>query len=442
MSQSSQSGRVVNLVAVSQGNVYVARPGDSTWITPANMSGATPPLNYTGIVYSTVLNQKLYFFDGTNEAYFDPADMTVRPWTASAGTMPRDSLNNKPRLGCTWRGCIVSAGLILEPQNWFVSAVDDATDYDYGDINNPGTQAIAGTNSPQGIVGDVVTSLCPFTDDVLIFFCDHSIYLMSGDPRQGGQLDLVTDTIGGTWGICWARDPYGTLYFMSNHMGLYSMRVGEQPVRLSRPIEQLLQPVDTGQKNIRLAWDDRYQGLRVFLTDLDGPVADTHYFWEGRTGSWVQQEFANNDHNPLCCVTYDGNRPDDRAVVFGSWDGYVRAFNPSATTDDGTTIASEVWIGPLVTKDLDELLCHNLQAVMGTSSGSVTYEVYVGASAEAALASTAVVSGTWTAGRNLTVPVRRSGHAIYVRITSTNQWAMEQIRMRIDTQGKVRRRGP
>ena len=67
--QYSQSGRVVTLVAVSQGNVFVVTPGATSWTPTINATGATPPLNYTGIVYSAPNNQKLFFADGINYAY-------------------------------------------------------------------------------------------------------------------------------------------------------------------------------------------------------------------------------------------------------------------------------------------------------------------------------------------------------------------------------------
>ncbi len=104
-------------------------------------------------------------------------------------------------------------------------------------------------------------------------------------------------------------------------------------------------------------------------------------------------------------------------------------------------ISSKVLIGPLLTKDFDEMLLKDLQAILGTGSGNVTWSVFVGATAEGALASVGTLPGTWSAGRNLLSLVRRSGHAIYLQITSTNQWAMESIRARIASLGKVRRRG-
>lgn len=439
--QQSNSGRVVTLVAVSQGNIFILNPGDTAWTSPTNSSSHTPPLNLTGVMQSASNNGKLYFADGSHYVYYDPATNTIHDWTANAGILPVDSDGNTPRLICTWRGRTVLSGLVADQQNWFMSAVGDPTDFDYSPVSPSPTDAIAGNNAPQGQIGDVVTSLCPYSDDTLIFFGDHTIYMMRGDPYAGGQIDLISDAIGGVWGMCWARDPYGTVYFVSNRTGIYSLVPGQQPQRISQAIEQLLLQIDTGANNFRLIWNDRFQGLHVFVTPIDAPAATTHFFWEQRTGAWWTDVFADKNFDPMCCVTFDGNDPSDRVPLIGSWDGYVRSIDPTATDDDGKAIASEVLIGPILTAKMDEMLVKDVQAALGVSSGSVTYNVYVGKTAEQAISSKPVKSGTWKAGRNFTNSVRRAGYAVYVGITATNQWAMETIKARVAGRGKVRSRG-
>lgn len=448
--QLSQSGRVVTVLTVQTGNVYVANAGATSWSSTTNNTGNTPPLIATGVVFSAVNNQKTWFADGTNWVYYDPLTNAVNTWTASSGTLPGvvDSLNT-PRLICTWRGRTVLAGLIDDPINWFMSAVGDPTDWNYaGQILSPGsltsttpTQAVAGENAPQGMIGDVVTGVFPYTDDLMYFFGDHSIWMMQGDPMLGGNLSLVSNAIGGVWGIPATMDPVGGIYFFSNRTGIFTMIPGSPPQRISQAIDSFLLGVDTGSNSIRLVWNDRYQGLQVFITPLAAPGSTTHLFWEQRTNGWTRDVFANTNMNPLTCCVFDGNDPGDRVVLIGSWDGYVRSIDPTATTDDGTAIDSEVWLGPLNTEMLDDMMLLAIQGVLGTSSGDVNYEVYVGQTAEEAFSSTPVLTGTFAAGRNLTQLVRRSAHAIYVRLTSTNAWAMEEVRLQVATLGKIRRRG-
>lgn len=441
--QASQSGRVVTLVAVSQGNVYVMNAGDTTWTEPTNSTGETPPLNLTGIVRSTCHNQIMYFADGVNRVKYTPATNILSLWTPTAGAFPEDASGNYPTLICTWRGRIVQSGIEDDPHNWFMTASDGPTDWNYGDPASPPTMAVAGNNAPQGLIGDVVTALLPYTDDMLFFGGDQQIWLMRGDPMAGGQLDCITRAVGMAYGDSWTMDPYGVVYFVSNEPAVYRMepRAGGLPQRISQGIDPELADINTGEYALHCQWSRREQELKVFITKTDEPEETTHWAWEQRTGAWFPDEFANKNHNPLVSCTFDGNEASDRVLLIGCWDGFVRAFDHDALNDDGYDIESEVWIGPLVTKDLDELMLKELQAVLGTGSGQVTFAIHLGATAEAARSSTSVYSGTWTAGRNPAEFLRRSNHAIFVKITSTKRWALEQIRACVKGHGKVRRRG-
>jgi hypothetical protein len=438
--QFSNSGRVVTVVAVSKGQVYFAPAGATGWTLAGNATGSNPPLNWSGVVFSAENQQKLWYADGVNWVYFDPTLSGVFKWQATAGVLPVDADNNTPKLICTWRGRTVLSGLLKDPQNWFMSAQGDPTDFNYAPLSVTPTQAIAGNNSPSGLVGDLITTLIPYTDDVLIFGGDHTIYMLRGDPMAGGQIDLISDSIGMAWGIPWCKDPYGNLYFFSNRCGIYTLVPGQQPQRISQPIEALVQNIDTGANSIRLIWDDRFQGLHVFVSPLVSPAATTHFFFEQRTGAWWTDVFSNPNLDPIAMCVFDGNLPNDRRVLVGSWDGFVRNFTDAAATDDGNVINSAVVLGPIVSAELDDFLLKDLQAVLGETSGSVNFAVYVGKSAEAALATSPVVSGVWNPSRNLNTPIRWSGHAVFVKITSTNQWALEQIRARFTGTGKVRRR--
>lgn len=440
------AGRLVTLIAVCQGNIYYANAGDETWTLGDNQTSplATPPLTFTGLVNSTTLNQKVWFADGTNWVTYNPRNNEITTWAADSGILPSDSEGNTPRLICTWRGRIVLSGLPLDPQNWFMSRQLVPTDFNYVPYFTDTVMAVAGNASPIGLVGDVVTTLIPFDDDTLVFGGDHTIWIMRGDPANGGQIDRVSDTIGMAWNNSWCKDPYGNIYFVSNRMGVYIMQPaqkGSVPQRVSQPIDQLLQDVNTGLQTINLIWNDRFQGLQIFISWTGQPAVSTHFFYETRTGAWWTDFFANVKHNPLVTCLFDGNSPTDRVPLIGSWDGYVRAIDPTAVKDDGWPIYSEVVLGPILTENLDDVLIKEVQAVLGQDSGEVTYEVLAASSAELALSSDPVATGSWKPGRNLSSYIRRAAHALYIRVRSTNSWALESIRCRLAAQGKVRMRG-
>jgi len=442
--QLSQSGRVVSLVTVVEGNVYRLNPGETVWTAAINGTSplATPPLNATGLIRSAANNQKLWFADGINSCVYNPNTNTVSTWAASAGSLPVDEEGNLPTLIENWRGRILSAGLLKDPQNLFGSRVGDPTNYDYFPLSPGANDAWAG-NLPDsfGLIGDDITAIIPYNDDLCVIGCDHEIHMLRGDPGAGGQVDLVTRAIGMAFGLPWCVDPAGTIYFFSNRTGVFSMQPGQPPQRISNGIENILQQIDTGASGVCMGWDDKFQGLHLFVSPLAAPGPSTNFYYDQRNKAWFEDEFADPNMNPLCCVTFDGNLPTDRVLLLGSWTGYVYAIDPTATDDDGVPINSEVVIGPLVSKNLDDIMLKNLQAVLGMQSGDVTYEILAGATAEEALASEPVDSGVFEASRNLSSQVRVAAHALYIRLRASAPWSLESIRCITSIQGKIRSRG-
>lgn len=440
--QSSQSGRVVHRIAIALGNLYSIQPGGTSWTVATNNASASPPVNESGIMQSSACVQKLFFADGVNWTYWDPDTNAMEDWEAQEGTLPIDSDNNKPRLICTWRGRILLSGLLLDGQAIFAAAVDDPFDWDYGRVPFGADMAWAFSSGEQGLVGDKVTGLIPYTDDLLIIGCNNSILVQQGDVTYGGKRSFITDKVGMAWGKAWCRDPQGNIFFMSNDMKVYVMGPSSRPQEVSQPVKQLLQNIDTGEMNIVAGYDNRTQAIHFFITPLAEPGPSRHMTLELRTMAWSELEFGNRQHDPLCCAEFEGNEPDDRGLFFGSWDGFVRRFDHEAEDDDGTPIESEVAIGPFLTPTLDEVHIPEIQGVMADDSGDVDYEVLTGDTAQEAIESeTAAAAGVFYAGRNYTDPVRVAAKAMYVKLMSTEKWAMESIRIVVGTQGGIRQRG-
>lgn len=440
--QQSNSGRLVLLIAVSQGNVYTCPAGENTWTVAGNLTGETPPLNATGLVYSASNNQLQFFADGINQVYYDPSDNNCKTWTPTAGTFPVDALNNKPRLICTWRGRTVVSGIIKDPTLICMTKISDPFNFDYAPpVPVPANAAWSGRVGQQGLIPEAVTALIPYTDDILIVGMNNQIAIFRGDPNAGGSIDNVTTSIGIAWGNAWCMDSNGIVYFFSNRCGVFQFIPGQQPQRISQPIDPLLNLIDTGLNTITLQWNERYQQLHVWVTLTLQPSVTTHYCWEQRSNAWWEDSFSNTQHNPICCVNFDGNQKSDRLSLIGSWDGYVRSVSSDAIDDDGTPISSEVWIGPVLTKFNDAVMIDEVQGVIAQGSSNVDYEVHLADTAEEALTSDPIATGTWVPGRNYTDTVRRTGYADYIRLTSSGQWALENIRMTVRTGGKVRQRG-
>ena len=439
-------------VAVAGGNVRKFDSGEWFDIADGTQPELPPLSRDVPVIYSAALNGKLYFADGFNIKYYDPQDPkphgTIKAWTTTDGNIPVDTRGRYPRLIESWRGRIVMSGLAGDPQDWFMSKIGDAHDWEYAPSVLSEATATSGSNAPAGRMPDIVTSMMPLTDDILVFGGDHEIWALSGDPMQGGRWDMMSNTIGMAWGRAWCKDGKGSFYFMGSKGGVYSGNIGDGLQKISAGlIDERLEDINLDQNVVNLVWNERNQGVHIFITPrtklLNSDSSTTeHLFFDRRTSSWWLDKFANKDHNPKVSLVIDGDSPGDRALLLGSWDGYVRQVDETATADDGTAINSHVYYGPIVSRgNMSGLRLEEMRATIAKNSSAVTYEVFRGDSAEDAYQNTsATISGSWSAGYNRSERRKARGRALYVKASNTSNsqsWAMEEVLCTFKETGKT-----
>jgi hypothetical protein len=76
-------------------------------------------------------------------------------------------------------------------------------------------------------------------------------------------------------------------------------------------------------------------------------VAAIHWFWDTFSEGWFKTQFATLPQDPVSVCVFDGDDPDDRVVLIGSDDGFVRYFDSSLATDDSTSMSAFVTLGPI-----------------------------------------------------------------------------------------------
>ena len=398
--------------------------------------GGSDPVRYAFFVDGRVY-AKLRLKKGS----YTTADYTE--WAASPGTLPIAS-TERARLIALWRNRVGLSGVAGEDQNWYMSAVSDPEDWDYAPATTVATQAVAGHNADAGELGDVITSIFPMNADYLFFGGDQSLWVMRGDPMCGGQLDRITDGIGVAWGDSMAKDPFGNLYWYGSDGGIYMLRAGVlfSPNKLSQNrIDADLRNVNLAQNRIRLKWNTREQGLHVFISPFTSGAA-SHYFWDQRTDSWWK-DVLPNAHGPLAVHMLDGDDPNDRVMIYGGHDGYIRQFDLGSDDDDGTAIDSYAFYTPVVLNDMQNAKLMRMTATPGGSSDRVDYEVRVGDDAEAAVSTTTgTTSGTWTvSGRQSDVRSRARGKVMSIKLgndTDDSEWSMERLSIEVQPVGRVR----
>ena len=369
---------------------------------------------------------------GRNIKSLDPDTGVLGALEESEGISPLNC-----HLLCSYRGRLVA----VFKNTWFMSRQNDPTDWDYGADDQDTARAVAGGVSEAADVPDPITAVIPHTDDYLLFACPGSLWMMRGDPAMGGQLDQLSDEIGIIGRTAWCKLPDGMLVFLSR-AGIYILPPGGNgyPVPFSdERVPQELLDVDAESNIVTMQYDANNQGVHLFITPTNG-TAGEHWWIDWRLkGLWPVSLPISTQ--PYSVLAYASDASEDRKILLGGGDGYLREFATTATTDDGTAFESYVQLGPFsMAPPPYEGMVTEISCVMDDDSADVSWELRVGQTGEAAVDSTtAKASGTWSGGWNrpTTPRVRGSAGSLYVE-GSGDPWAIEIVNLALMPVGRMR----
>jgi len=449
VSATATSGSVRTMQPVGICNNTFRKLADTSTAAATDTSTFSSILGWYGLA---VMNGEVFTADGINYNVFNPQDDEIKAYAATSN----GSIPPRCKLIAHWNERMVLARNADDAHNIFMSAKGDPYDWDFAPWTPLTTSAVAFNNQESlGPVAGIINTLIPYSDEMLIVGCDHEIWMLNGDPGAGGYLGLISDTTGMSFGDSWCKDPSGNLYFFGSKGGVYRMNpYGEAPVRISNSegpagtnIERRLAAINLTTYHVRLVWNWEDDGLMVMLLPFGaGAVVTTNFFWERRTGAWHEDTFGvagNTVRQPHSMAVLDGDDPDDRVVLFGCEDGFVRKWDRTATDDDGLNIASTVLMGPVLSSSADEreVKFKSLTAVLADDQSGCNYEVLVNDRADV-LPVSAQRSGSLQPGRNPTIRLRERGKAAYVRLQDAGpgRWALENIRLEGTPGGRERLR--
>lgn len=428
------SPRSFKTVAVSGTGIYTVASGGAP-------SLKSSPINASAQFVSCArLFGKVYLTDGISRGYpvYDPATDAVTTYQSQVGGSPP----LRCKLLSSWRQRLVFLRPESDPHMWHMTAAGNPLDNDlFPPVVTPAS-AIAG-NLPEraGLVPDIINAFVPYSDDIAIFGCDHSIYVLRGDPQSDGQFDRVSDTVGMAFGDSWAKDPAGFVYFFGAQGGVFQMAPNGAFQRLSLyRIERQLQDVDLSTYDMRLAWNYQDEGLHVFQTKkgVDATLVAA-WFWDKKNDCWSRDTWALSTVQPSCVFVHDGDAPGDRHVLIGCEDGYVRKLDREAQSDDGQVIGSAVTLGPYQLGGEYEMRISRLAAVLAETGEHVDFELSVSDNPETT--GTVVASGSFDPGRNPTVPCRARGSYVWVRLFNyavESRWSLERLAAQAAPSGRRR----
>ncbi len=371
------------LVAVCNGRFYYGYPG--TDIFEAG-NQTTAPLRSTITVSQCYLNLTVFAVDGLNIATLPLSTLDYTPYApaawvsgtsytdgqfvsysgnfyenilATSGTTPPSSdtthwqfAGTPPTncsLCCNWRGRFVLAGDSANPQNFYMARVGQPLDWNYS-ATDPAA-AVAGNLSESGQIGEPIIALIPYTDDYMLIGCTNSLWMLQGDPADGGTIVRVSSEMGLVSPYSWAVDPAGTLYFIARG-GLYSVRpiweFYQAPQLLSgETYDQYFQTIINDSNYVQMVWDVDAKYLHIFATPTNLTTQGTHLIFDQRNGGLWPQQYPIN-MGPVCSTRYTANSVNgERSVLFGGTDGYIRQWTLTALDDDGVNIPCYAVLGPV-----------------------------------------------------------------------------------------------
>ena len=376
----------------------------------------------------------------------DELEVTPAPTSEVAEGSIREA-NYACQHAALYRGRIVLWGLASDPHNWFMSAAGNPLDFDYFPSTTTQTQAVAGNNSDAGLLGDALVACIPISDDLMLMGGDHTLWVMRGDPAAGGVIDNVSYQTGISGPDAFALDPSGTIYFFGSGT-LWRMGAEistPEPMSQGR-LDKTFQDIDVAEHRVLLLWDSFRHGLHIYLTPSAQPsTAPIHYFWDQRTDSFWKDQYPAAT-GPTAVLLYDADDPNDKALLLGSWDSYIR-YPDEGDDDDGTVIVSYCWFTPLAGGDYINTRVYDTRVILGSGSDSVTFEIHAASTLEVLNASsTPVVSRLMVAGRNVPLTQKVNGNAINFRLSNSaadqaaaaKTWALESISTFVGQTGKHR----
>jgi hypothetical protein len=375
---------------------------------------------------------------------YDPAaqggDGDLAVWTATAGTVPT---------GCKIIGVYQDRVCLMgdpeAPGAWYMSRRGFPLDFNTGASDLDVARAIAGisTDSDAGGLALPITAFAPFSDDLAILGATSELWRLVGDPTLGGRLNNVSYKIGIVDRQAWCHDASGNLWFLS-YDGIYMLPRGSNtdPISLSREVMpgEMRGSINTETSSISLAYDLHFRGIHIFLTPKTAG-GGTHWWYDLATQGFWKAQFQN-DHEPLVAAYRDAILPNEAGLMLGGRDGFIRYFGNNFEDDDGSAISNFMDIGPIrLGNDVEVGMLMELRATLATSSGDVTWALFVAETAEAVTAAAVFDTGTWSADLNYSNRPQARGAAYILRVTGsgTAAWAMENVLAITELAGPVRK---
>lgn len=388
---------------------------------------------------------RLFWTDGNRYREYDPRTGTLSFYRSrTAGEIPL-----RGRYMARFVNRVFIGGFEDAPERLCASEAGDPYGWNF---DPPGeapltTAAYRSDLTATGDFPDLLTGLAPWKDDYLYALAGQNVFLIRGDPLQGGKFDQVTKGVGGAAGRAWCFTPDGRFWWITDQAELWVAVVGstgvDAQVASKRVSKRLRDAIDFSLCRPELQYDPRTREVRIWLFPVG--VGDTllrHFRFRLDSGAFWEDSYGTTAIQPTAALMVSADAPADRVLLLGSRDGYVREWDPAAPGDDGVRIDSKVLLAPLHEPAQGvEALVSGFEVLLSRSQGGARLELY--ATEEPDDLGISVGSASLLPGRN-TPSLRASGAylgALVTGETSVERWTLRRMAADVVATGMIRQRG-
>lgn len=320
------------------------------------------------------------------------------------------------------------------PQAFYMSRDGDPVDFDTTVVDDA-QAAYSGAVGTVGRVPDPIIDAMPWYRDYTFLACRSSLHLLIRNPRAGGSVEQISDTIGLSMPGAWCIGPGNELLFLSRD-GLYTTTttcMDCQPLPVSRgkvPVELI--DVSEQQVEVFMEYDVRDHGVHIYLTYKESREGVSHWWYDYAAKGFFRKSIRPT-MEPTSIAYFPSICPKDHAVLVGCRDGRIRRYLMNATNDDGYPFESKIALGPFrLGTALTDATLHSLRGSLAKHSGNVRWVAYVAETPEEVVDryfdGVAAAEGEFEYGDNRTFnPMRRGASCILELVGVGEPWAMEYV---------------
>ena len=451
-------GSPVRTIVVAAGNTLYRHPNPRGLRTGSfepvsnNLLPQGKPLTPSVFCASAEFFQKLYIIhpNEVDEEWsgqlleYDPGTDTLDV-AESSTEIPIPMWNNSI---ARFLGRLYLAGDKDAPHLWYASrqgileGASPGLDFFFDSDSDDPRAGVAAQTSDTGTIGEPIVSMVPTAEDYMVFGAKSSLWVLRGDPRQSGRLDVVSSEIGFSSRGAWCFSPQMVLFFLSPN-GLFAIPPGAggypQSVSSRNVPRELLQD-DSATRRVIMAYDIKRDGINIFVSSGADRSLEVWWYDIKNDAFWPEKLSDTVSAKSVTAkLSTDAEFvPDGSNNLFGFADGTLRHHRDGAIGDGGEPFTSFVAYGPIrmgISGRHDGLI-QSMQAKLPEGSGQVDWALLVGDSATAALtAFEPEASGRWFPGRNLPDVVRVRGNSAYLVLSSDQPWSVEEITLWMQSGG-------